>query len=311
MSARPRDQRLAAPPPLEVEEPPPRPTWWALIGLDLVLGGLLGMASGLLLQRLARSVARGRVTPFDERALARIVRWRTPARTRLMVFITRFGDYPRQVAVMVVTLALMHRRGRGPLQMTVVAGIALGSLGLATLFKRVFRRARPGVEYRLVRLHYYSFPSGHALTALSVYGIVAYLVSQAAGRPLGTWQVWGAAGGLVLAVGVSRVYLGAHYPTDVAAGYLVGLPWLAAGAVTIRLLRQLRRLHEQGQLPPSLLGWRPWALPPPATVGPAISAAAPAPAPRPLARPWRRGRRCARPGARPAGWPGAPPRRKG
>lgn len=263
MSARLHDQRLAAPPPPEVEEPPPRPTWWALIGLDLVLGGLLGVASGLLLQRLARSVAGGRVTPFDERALARVVRWRTPRRTRLMVFVTRFGDYPRQVAVMVATLALMHRRGRGPLQMTVVAGIALGSLGLATLFKRVFRRARPGVEYRLVRLHYYSFPSGHALTALSVYGIVAYLVSQAPGRPLGTWPVWGAAGGLVLAVGVSRVYLGAHYPTDVAAGYLVGLPWLAASAATLRLLRQLRRLHEEGLLPPSLLEWRWRAVPAP------------------------------------------------
>ena len=273
----PDPRRLAPlPPPAEPEEPPPRPTWWALIGLELVVGGLLGIASGLLLQRLARSVAHGHVTAFDERALARVIHWRTPRRNRLMVFVTRFGDYRRQVVVMVATLAIMHRRGRGPLQMTVVAGVALGSLGLATLFKRVFRRARPGAEYRLVRLHYYSFPSGHALTSLSVYGMVAYLVSRLPGHPFGTWQLWSAAGGLVLAVGFSRVYLGAHYPTDVAAGYLVGLPWLAAGTTTISLLRRLRKLEEEGRLPAYLRP--PAALPAGAT--PTRPAGAPALAPR-------------------------------
>jgi membrane-associated phospholipid phosphatase len=71
----------------------------------------------------------------------------------------------------------------------------------------------------------YSFPSGHSFFALVVYGMLAYWLTRDAPRRARRWG-WALAVGLILLVGFSRVFLGEHYPSDVAAGYAVALPWL-------------------------------------------------------------------------------------
>ena len=104
----------------------------------------------------------------------------------------------------------------------------LGSAILDTVLKLHFHRLRPEVPWSLVTEHSYSFPSGHSVAAAALYGTLLYLLL----RLLHAWWVRGLACGIALAmalgIGYSRVYLGAHWPSDVLAGYCCGLIWVGS-----------------------------------------------------------------------------------
>ena len=98
------------------------------------------------------------------------------------------------------------------------AGGVLLIMGL----KRLFHRPRPEVIFAHLG---YSFPSGHSFFALTVYGMFAYWLAKDA-PPHRRRVIWTVAVLAIFLVGFSRVFLGEHFPTDVAAGYAVALPWL-------------------------------------------------------------------------------------
>lgn len=105
------------------------------------------------------------------------------------------------------------------------------------LFKTVFRRARPDV-LRLVQASGYSFPSGHSMISAAFYGLLIYLCVVFIKPP---WSriVSAVLALLILAIGVSRIYLGVHYASDVVGGFLAGISWLAMFILFLR--RYVRR----------------------------------------------------------------------
>jgi undecaprenyl-diphosphatase len=119
-----------------------------------------------------------------------------------------------------------------------------GSAVLAQLLKGLFARPRPFFEHPLLIETSYSFPSGHAMESLVVYGMLAYFAVLA----LKTWRartavVFGAAL-LVLLIGLSRMYLGVHYFSDVVAGYAAGGVWLSALITGVEIVRRGRGRSE-------------------------------------------------------------------
>lgn len=168
--------------------------------------------------RLARALA------YDEALLRSLRRWQAPVVTRFMRAFTHAGD---TAAWVVLGLFLAASGGDGP---HLALRLGLGA-GLATLLsqplKRLCCRTRPdsglaGFTALAENPDAFSFPSGHTAAA---FGVAIALANE--GRGLGHLALALAAG-----IGLSRVYLGAHYPLDVAAGALIGL---AAGVAT-RLL---------------------------------------------------------------------------
>jgi undecaprenyl-diphosphatase len=103
------------------------------------------------------------------------------------------------------------------------ANIALGAL-FNQVLKMIFRRPRPEL-HRLAEAAGYSFPSGHSMNSLIFYGFAAYLLIRY-GRHRSRYLFAGVIGILVLLIGVSRIYLGVHYASDVLAGFLVSTGWL-------------------------------------------------------------------------------------
>jgi membrane-associated phospholipid phosphatase len=105
------------------------------------------------------------------------------------------------------------------------AALTLLVLPVSTLLKSLFRRLRPETA-KALGLHNYSFPSGHSYGTVVAFGLLAYLalslLAPAVGLIAALWL-----GLTITGVGLSRVYLGAHYPTDVAAGWLIGTVVLA------------------------------------------------------------------------------------
>ena len=124
--------------------------------------------------------------------------------------------------LLAVTYLLLQRHRGAALRL--VLGL-IGAVGLSGGLKSVFERERPPVAYQAVETLNASFPSGHALLATVVYLSLGTLVAQGLTRRREKAWVLGAAGLLALTVGLTRVYLGAHWLSDVLAGWCVGAAW--------------------------------------------------------------------------------------
>jgi membrane-associated phospholipid phosphatase len=141
----------------------------------------------------------------------------------------------------------LHRRGAHYWIAAVLLAVP-GGMVLNVLLKYTFQRARPGFDEPLVQLATYSFPSGHTSGATLFYGVLAaYLVMHWRGAAARTLVLLGACVMIAL-VAYSRVYLGAHYLSDVLAGVAVGCAWLAICITGISTLRR-RRAARVGATP--------------------------------------------------------------
>ena len=115
--------------------------------------------------------------------------------------------------------------------------VAIGGGWIAsTLLKLLFARPRPDVIPHFVETLTHSFPSGHSMLAAVTYLTLGALASQLASRNKVKIYVLGSCVILAILVGLTRVYLGVHYPTDVLAGWTLGFAWATACLIVTRLL---------------------------------------------------------------------------
>ncbi len=132
-------------------------------------------------------------------------------------------------------LVLSRRRTEAAFQL-----LAWGTAGASELLKAMMRRSRPlpeQVRVVVAPLGGSSFPSGHVLTYMGTYGFLAYLVHTLVGPPLVRWPVVLFLLTLLGGVGPSRIYQGHHWPTDVAASYLLGISYLIVLEALYKRLR--------------------------------------------------------------------------
>jgi undecaprenyl-diphosphatase len=129
---------------------------------------------------------------------------------------------------------LLVERNRGAAALVIVA-TALGVL-LSTVLKDLFARPRPELVAHLVDVTTLSFPSGHAMLSAVTYLTLGALLARAHPRRSARAYILGTAVTLTLLVGISRVYLGVHYPTDVLAGWSAGAGWAALCWLISRLV---------------------------------------------------------------------------
>ena len=118
------------------------------------------------------------------------------------------------------------RAGGRPRSALALAVVMAGAVVLENALKYALHRARPEPFFGTAP-ETYSFPSGHALFSACFYGALAWIFAARARHGEARAAIWTAALVLIAAIGLSRVYLGLHDPTDVIAGYLVAAFWLA------------------------------------------------------------------------------------
>lgn len=197
-----------------------------------VVGGFLGLLACLVvLGLLAASIRETELNALDTLATPYLHGLASPALDQLMNAATFAGSnlvIPPLFAVAVAWLAVLHRP-REALFLAIASG---GSLVLNELLKLFFQRPRPQLAWAHV-LPDYSFPSGHTMNSLVFYTALALVLWSLRGRRTGLVAL-AAAIVLTLVIGVSRIYLGYHYFTDVAGGLLAGTAWLLIVAGTFR-----------------------------------------------------------------------------
>jgi len=186
---------------------------------------IIAMTAAAGFAALAWCLSLGALTTFDEATRAAMHSYADPVLTFLMRAVTLLGTQPAIIGITGGAAALLFLKdNRDGAWMISIA--LIGAEILEVVLKVQFHRQRPEPFFDTVLPGSYSFPSGHALFSLCVYGLLAWIVAPRLGGT-GRWAVRIGAIALILAIGASRVYLGVHHPTDVIGGYLVSVCWLA------------------------------------------------------------------------------------
>lgn len=175
----------------------------------------------LLFGLLAEDVIEHEPFGFDDSLLLYVHRWATPGLDRFMLWMSllgyQYGVVPMDLAVCL--WLLLRRRLRSAL----FFGLAVGGAGLLNqLAKGLFGRERPKLWSSLAPEATFSFPSGHAMGAMALGATLALLLWPTRWR----YPMLVSGSLFVFLVGVSRVYLGVHYPSDVLAGWMAGWAWV-------------------------------------------------------------------------------------
>jgi undecaprenyl-diphosphatase len=213
------------------------------VGLYLTLGFLASALLIGLFGSLAGEVFEKPGLPIDPRVTRAVRGWQTERRTDLAETLTILGDYGFLIPATLAgagTLALRRHR----ISALLFAGSVFGGFALNSVLKIAFRRARPDLWPALVTERTYSFPSGHAtLSTVFFGGIVALVFHLSKSHSARAASAAGAAV-IVAVVAFTRIYLGAHWLTDVLAGILLGLVWVIVCATGTELLTRRRASRE-------------------------------------------------------------------
>ncbi len=211
----------------------------------VLVGGFTAAAGAWLFLMFGRLAASGRTLAIDDRILLAL---RTPGDLRRPIGPTWVADVARDITALgstdllwLSTMAVagflaLDRRYRA---MIFVLVAVISGWALSFALKDLFRRSRPTVVPHLMPAYFSSFPSGHSMMAAVVYFTLGSLLASLVARRRLKFYFLAMAGLLSGLVGVSRVVLGVHYPTDVIAGWSVGLAWAAlCSTVERRLARR-------------------------------------------------------------------------
>lgn len=231
-----------------------------LLEIKTLLVVLLLAGAGWAFAEIAEEVGEGETRSFDEAVLLSM---RVPGNASEPVGPRWFEEAARDVTalggltvLLIVTLSsatYMLMAGRPRMALLLILSV-LGAQLLSSALKLGFARPRPDLIAHEAYVHTASFPSGHAVMAAATYLTLGALLAQVQARRRQKAFLMGLALTLAVLVGLSRVYLGVHWPTDVLAGWTVGAGWAALVWLAARILQRgglLRYASGETDIPPA------------------------------------------------------------
>lgn len=194
---------------------------------DLIAGFVAAALALAIFGWLASQVWRHETIAFDATVRNAVHGLASPGLTRVFRWITIFGS---EVFLVPFGLFVVWRfAASGRKHAAILFAIAAaGGEALDGVLKLSFHRIRPQAFFDYPLPHSYSFPSGHSMLSACFFGVLAALVAPRVRRGWQKASLWFAAVAATLVIGLSRIYLGVHYPSDVAAGYAAAVIWVIA-----------------------------------------------------------------------------------
>jgi undecaprenyl-diphosphatase len=212
-------------------------------GSYLLLGGIFCVIATLGFVRLADEVFENELVAIDNGIITWIHAYWGPASDQVMLFFTTMGE--SVVLGLFIGLAVIGLRLRG--RWIDALGLILAGAGAGIvnqLLKATYQRVRPDLFPGPFHLTSYSFPSGHSMGAIACYGMLAFVAIRLVSSRWSKIAIGIAATLIVLCVGISRVYFGVHYPTDVLGGFIAGAIWLIITIVLVQLAESYARRRQ-------------------------------------------------------------------
>ncbi len=185
---------------------------------------------------LTEQLENDQLASLDRQVTEWIFAFRSDLLTPVITAVTHMGDRNAYIIMVPFIGILLYLKGHR-WRLTIQGVIVLLSASLLNIWiKNEISRPRPGQDLHLVEVHSYSFPSGHSMSAIAFYGFLVYLTFKLVTIQWLKYVLIILESLLILGIGMSRVYLGVHYPSDVLAGFTAGLFWLL---VCIALFRAI------------------------------------------------------------------------
>lgn len=198
-------------------------TPFSILLLEFIVGSALIIGLVFIFFEIREEILEKEFELFDMQLLHFFYNLRTPILNAIMKIITDFGATTMIVLWVGLIIVLSIKKY---VREAVLLGFVLSMAAIINgCLKLIFQRPRPQFE-PLVIENSYSFPSGHAMDSTVFYLMLVYLTYHLTRNKKLTVLVGVIASFMILAIGISRIYLGVHYPSDVLAGFVAGLCWL-------------------------------------------------------------------------------------
>ena len=179
-------------------------------------------------------VITNKIQVIDDFIYNAVISLRNPFFDTFFITITKFGN-PKSIIIMLIILVILLPKKE---KIQLLIGTTL-NVGMNHIIKYTIRRPRP-MHLRLVKQGGYSYPSGHTMISIAIYGFLIYLVNKKINNNylkcfLTTFLVM-----IIISIGISRIYVGVHYPSDIIGGYLLAI-------ILYSLLKELYEKHIGGK----------------------------------------------------------------
>lgn len=196
----------------------------------------------LIFIRLVQELLRNNLSIFDSDIYGFLSGFISARLTMFMKILSDFGSAPFLIAITLLSYYILNKTGKNYRYGNLIALNLSATWLLNDAFKDIFHRQRPHI-LRLVSASGFSFPSGHSMTSMSFYGLLIYIAWNNIDNKIIKYGVSVLLAFLILFIGISRIYLGVHYASDVLAGFSAGLVWLS---VVITLFDRYKRSLNRG-----------------------------------------------------------------
>jgi undecaprenyl-diphosphatase len=219
---------------------PKRKRFLEIISVWLSLGLLAAIATLVFLGWLADEVLEGETRQFDDATRAAVHTFASPPLTLFMRAISFLGSSQFLTVASIAVIAWFAWRKWGR-EAKLFALTMIGASVLNITLKLVFKRPRPVPFFDLTAPESYSFPSGHSLASCCFFAGLAAILSGRIKHKRPRTIIWTIAIVMFLLIGLSRIYLGVHYTTDVIAGFAAASIWILVVRYVEELLVRRRR----------------------------------------------------------------------
>jgi len=206
----------------------------SLITATIVIGGIK------LFIELTEFLKSDILATYDTAVTNFFIDFRSPSTTTFFTFITNFGDTLGYVIMFSLSAIVFYWILKSWKYVAQIAMVMILALGSNLLLKKTIDRARPVSEH-LVKVETLSFPSGHATMAMAFYGFIIYLIFSLPINKIIKFFLITIFAFLILGIGLSRIYLGVHYPSDVFGGFIAGFIWVVFCVMIFNLIKIFRR----------------------------------------------------------------------
>ena len=216
-----------------------RDTLLEFLSLSLIVGLATSIGALVFFAWLADEVLEGETQRFDTLTRETVHQFASPAMTSAMRGISFLGStiFLTIATAVVVVLFLKRHWNREAILFTITM---VGASILNVTLKLAFKRQRPTPYFSLLPPESYSFPSGHSLGSCCFYGALAAILAARAQTVRAKSFLWIFGILMFLLIGLSRIYLGVHYTTDVIAGFVAAFFWVMVVGFVENQLRRLR-----------------------------------------------------------------------